>query len=852
MERSPLIKQKNCYGQVFLICFLIAAALFLPHCIVDGLSGEFFHYAGDFNDQQISFYAYANNFIKRGGSFSWATDLGSGFINAYSFYLVGSPFFWLSLLFPAKWMPWLMVPFLCLKFALAGGGAYLWLRRWPKNQSMAVLGGCLYAFSGFSVYNIFFNHFLDVVALFPYMLAALDSTVIDGKKGVLPFWVALNLLNNYFFFAGQAVFLIIYFVCLCIGRIYKLKWRLFGRLAFETVLGCALGCLLLIPAALSLLQNPRTIDPFSGYGYLVYGKAQQYLAILYSMFLMPEAPYLTDMFNEGVLKWTSLSAFLPLFGIAGGLAFCRLKPRHPFSRILKVCLVCALVPALNSAFYCLNSSYYARWFYMPLLILSAVSVMALENHRAEFKTPVVTVTLFTLSAAAFALVPNKDADGNFVLGVVDSQPRFWAIFGVSLLGVALFAVLLKIFRTPARKRQLGAAMLAGVAGFTFLYGSLHLSLTKYGQWQRDSDYVQQTYREQDTLAAALPEDTFYRVDAYECYNNMGLWLDKSCIQFFNSTVAPHILEFYPTVGVTRDVNSKPAAKLFGLRGLLGVRYTLVPREKQPEWQKEALDGWTLYKTSGSYLIYQNENWVPMGFTYDQYLREEIYEQTPEEQRGSLLMKALVLSDEQIAQYGHLLTPLPEEAASELTYAAYTQDCDARRAAAASSFDADNNGFTATITLDKENMVFFSVPYDDGFTATVNGEPVTIENVDNGLMAVPAPAGENIIRFTYHTPGLAVSGRLAAAAAAVYALYLILLGRKRARCREEALDAAETGETLLERGPEPIEEEIAPTLAAEDQEGQYETTGELRFAETPPTPENTVHHEIEIDKKEENE
>ena len=67
------------YWQVFWLCFAVAAALFLPHCIIDGLNGDFFHYAGDFNDQQISFYSYANNFVKQGGSFSWATDLGNGF-----------------------------------------------------------------------------------------------------------------------------------------------------------------------------------------------------------------------------------------------------------------------------------------------------------------------------------------------------------------------------------------------------------------------------------------------------------------------------------------------------------------------------------------------------------------------------------------------------------------------------------------------------------------------------------------------------------------------------------------------------------------------------------------------------
>ena len=186
---------KSNYWRVFVLCFLTAVLLFLPHCIIDAAAGGgYFHYAGDFNDQQINFYQYANAFVKQGGTFSWATDLGSGFVNSYSFYLLGSPFFWLSLAVPARLMPWAMVPLLCLKMAVAGGGAYLWARRWVREEGWSMLAGCLYAFSGFSIYNIFFNHFLDVVALFPYLLAALDDAAIDGKKGRFPFWVALNLL----------------------------------------------------------------------------------------------------------------------------------------------------------------------------------------------------------------------------------------------------------------------------------------------------------------------------------------------------------------------------------------------------------------------------------------------------------------------------------------------------------------------------------------------------------------------------------------------------------------------------------------------------------------------------------
>lgn len=768
------------YRRAFLLCLALSAALFLPHCIADGFTGGFFHYAGDFNDQMIPFYAYANAFLKQGGSFSWATDLGSGFVNAYSYYCLGSPFFWLTMWVPARLMPFTMVPMLCLKFAVAGGGAYLWMRRWVRQEQWCLIGAVLYAFCGFNIYNVFFYFFLDAPALFPYLLASLDDAAIDGKWARLPVWLGLNLLNNYFFFAGQAVFLILYFVCLCVGGRCHLTLRRFARLAFETVLGCAAGCVLLIPAALSLLQNPRTIDPFNGYGYLVYGSAQQYLAILYSAFLMPDAPYLTDLFNSGVTKWTSMSAFLPVVGIAGGLAFCRVRRRHPFARLLPVCVVCALVPALNSAFYALNSSYYARWFYMPILILCAATVLALKDQalrETEVPRALGLCALATLSAVAFALVPNTDDEGEFVLGVVNNQWRFWGIFAASALGVALFALVLRLGRR--NPRRFGGMLLTAVMGYTFLYGTVHLSISKYAQWDNDLDYPQMTWGAADEINAVLPDDVFYRLDAYECYNNMGIWLGRSCIHCFHSTVAPSILEFYPAVGVTRDVSSKPDVSRYALRGLLGVRYTLVPLEKTSDWEADATQGWSLVTTTDHYALYQNDNWVPLGLTFDYYITPERFEQVPDEQRGSLLLKALLLTKEQAAAWGDTLQPLPEAQFENRTWDAYVSDCDARRQSGVSRFTATSRGFTATADLARDELVLFAVPYDDGFTAAVNGKQVDILNVDNGLMAVPVPAGHSDIVFTYRTPGLGVGAVVSAGALAVLVAYA-LWARRRAR------------------------------------------------------------------------
>ena len=773
--------QKSRYWRVFGLCFLVAAALFLPHCIADAVwGGGYFHYAGDFNDQQINFYQYANAFVKEGGTFSWATDLGSGFVNSYSFYLLGSPFFWLTLWVPSRLMPWMMVPLLCLKMALAGGGGYLWARRWVRNEDWSMVAGCLYAFSGFTVYNIFFNHFLDVVALFPYMLASLDDAVLDGKRGRLPFWVALNLVNNYFFFAGQAVFLILYFLCMLAGRAYKVGPRRFAVLAWETLLGCAMGCVLLIPAGLSLIHNPRTIDPYNGYGYLLYGNSQQYGAILYSAFLMPDAPYFKDMFQEGILKHTSMTAYLPLVGIVGGIAFCRGRRSHPFTYIMKACILCAFVPVLNSAFYALNSSYYARWYYMPVLVLCGATAYVLARpHLAGHQVPRAwrLVALVTLSAAAFALVPNTDEDGNFQLGVVDLQPRFWGIFAVSVLGVGLFWLLWKLSH---HRRAWPRVMLAGILAFSFLYGTVHLSLTKYPQWQTDGNLIAETYDSVAEIEELLPEDSFYRLDAYGAHNNLGLWFDKSCLQFFNSTVAPSIMEFYPEVGVTRDVNSKPDVQNYALRGMLSVRYTLVAKDSVKDWNGENLTGWTLCGETDAYQIYRNDNWVPMGFTYEYYVTPEQLETVPQEERAQILMRALLLEEDQVETYAGLLEPLPEEELARRDAETYAADCADCRASAVTSFTATNTGFTARTNYADQELVFFSVPWDAGFTATVNGVPAVVEKVDNGLMAILVPAGEAEIQCTYHTPGLGLSAGISLAGVAVYGVYILLLYRRRKR------------------------------------------------------------------------
>lgn len=765
--------------RTMLLCALTAAIFFLPFYIIDG---GFFHYAGDFNSQQISFYRYMNGFIKGTGcpdgmagaarsTFSWATDLGSGAMNAYSFYLYGSPFFWLSLIFPQNWLPYLMVPLLVLKFAVAGGGAYRYLCRYVRRSDHAVLGACLYAFSGFSIYNVFFNHFIDVVALFPWMLWALDETLYEQEEhyGLFAFWVGVNLLNNYFFFIGQVLFLVIYFICKLTTKDFPMNVRLFVRLAFESLLGAALGFVLLWPAVLSILQNPRTIDLSSGWGFLTYSKVQQYLAILLSWLLPPDSPYITSIWSEGIIKWTSMSAYLPLCSLAGAMAYWRARKGDSKKRIVATCAIFALVPVLNSAFYALNSSYYARWYYMPVLILCAMTASALESpdiSADELDAPVRGIGWLMIATLAFALVPVQDGDTKeWSLGVLQNPGQYAAVLSFGIGGLILYRLLCRRWRGS---RAFARRMTAVVLAFACAFSMVHIGIGKFGQWHTDSDLVEQ-YTSAIKLKDDLPEDD-WRVDTYKTHDNLGLWLDKSSLQYFGSTAAPSILSFYPALGVKRDVRSEPDISNYALRGLLSVKYLITTPEKQEDFLAAADDGWSYYDTKDGFMLYENENYVPMGFTYDYYITEASYETTVKNTRANLLMRALVLSEEDAEAYGKYLEKLPDAKLDDLWYDTYVSDCADRRASACSSFRMTNSGFHAEITLKKDDLVFFSVPYDDGFTAYVNGKEADIVRVDEGLMAVLAPAGENTIDFVYQADGYSLASKVSLAALAAFVLY----------------------------------------------------------------------------------
>ena len=777
----------------FWLALVLGILLFLPFIIYD--HGYFFYY-GDFNVQQIPFYQMAHDCVRSGNIFwNWNTDLGANFIGSYSFYVLGSPFFWLTLPFPSAAVPYLMAPLLILKFACASAAAYAFLRRFVR-PNLALLGGLLYAFSGFSLYNIFFNHFHEAIVYFPLMLLGLEWYMKDDRRGLFALTVFLSALNNYYFFIGQVFFILIYwFVRLGSGE-WKLTFTKFLWLFFEAVIGTAGAAVFLLPSFYAVIQNPRTDNLLAGWNFLLYNKPQRLLDVLHSFFFPQDIPARENFFPESDNKWASMSAWLPLFGCSGVIAYFQSRKHKDWlRRMLIICFFCAVIPGLNAMFQLFNSMYYARWYYMMVLILVLATVMCFEqadqikvNWNRAFGWTFGCTAFFALTIGLLpqSWTPDEET-GRIKLGLMKLPGRFWLFVGIAVICLVLAYLLVLLFR---HERRLFPQWSIAVTCCVILMVGWYL----VGLGKANNNFMPKFVRENALNASIqLPDDgRFYRVDFNEGMDNLGMFWRMPTIQTFHSVVPGSVMEFYPTIGVDRSVASRPDNSHYALRGLTSVRWLFdyentegLQGGKDPvenadkffvnnKTGQPKMPGWEYYDTQNGFKIYENQYYVPMGFTYDAILSRTEYDDKTAMSRELALMKALVVEDADLAVFEALLPHLDEEN-TYYNRDQYLEDCLARRESAASSFSYDNRGFTAVIGLEKDSPVFFSVPYESGWTATVNGEPAQIYTVNVGFMAVICPAGEQVtIRFDYMTPGLYSGGLISLASLLLLLIYVLCM------------------------------------------------------------------------------
>ena len=774
-KHTLLRPRKEKWLFTFVLSLLIAAAFFIPYITMG--KGYFIFY-GDFNAQQIPFYKMCHAAVRNGSfGWNWYTDLGANFIGSYTFYLLGSPFFWLTIPFPNSFVPYLLGPLLILKFGCATLTAYLYIRRFTKTPEAAMLGSLLYAFSGFSIYNIFYNHFHEAIICLPLLLWALEVLITENRRGFFALTVALCALVNYYFFFGMVVFCIIYFFVRVFSKAVTVKFSRFLILLLESVLGVLMAAVLLLPSFYTVIQNGRVSEVLLGWDALSYPNEQLYLNIIQSFFFPNDLPAIASFFPDTNREWASVAGWLPLFSMVGVFAFFKSRNKSWLKKLFGICVLFAFIPILNSLFSAFNSNYYARWFYMPILMICLMTASVSEDHNVSFKGAFKWVVGITVAfVLAIGLFP-QEIDDKIVFGLFaqseDSTYKlsFWLFSAIALLGLAILFVLLLVRRK--NKTHFVKASIVCVCILAIIYGNCYMAIGRCYSAPINDTMI-------DRLIEGnidFEDNSNFRIDTYDCEDNLGMFHSVPSINAFHSVVPGSIMEYYDFIGYNRNVATRLDTSLVAVRSLLSVKYLVNPTNEESFLDSEGqplMTGFEYSKTDGGYYIYENENYIPFGFSYDYYMTEDFCENYNNNARSRLMLKAILLSDEQVKKYGDILTDIADSDEFFLfTDEEIQEDSQNRAQTAAHEFSVDNQGFTARVKRDDKSLVFFSVPFEEGWSCTVNGKAAQIEKVNAGFMAVAVDEGESVIRFDYTTPGLNLGIKITFISVTLFLIYFLI-------------------------------------------------------------------------------
>ena len=98
----------------------------------------------------------------------------------------------------------------------------------------------------------------------------------------------------------------------------------------------------------------------------------------------------------------------------------------------------------------------------------------------------------------------------------------------------------------------------------------------------------------------------------------------------------------------------------------------------------------------------------------------------------------------------------------------------------SDISFENDVYSAVVKNPEESgMLCVPIPYTSGWTATVNGKKVQVQNINGGLCGVEVPKGSCKVKMTYRLPYLELAAMISAGGLAVwFILFILPFGRRK--------------------------------------------------------------------------
>lgn len=268
--------------------------------------------------------------------------------------------------------------------------------------------------------------------------------------------------------------------------------------------------------------------------------------------------------------------------------------------------------------------------------------------------------------------------------------------------------------------------------------------------EKPQDFFREMYRVDlaDCLNYLKENDpTFYRVE--KDYISGTVSMDSSGqgylgISTYNSVMNGNVKEFvetcYPELFFA-DHNHYTFWNNVDdnwLAAFLGVKYILSGNGEPDETKYKLLD------QVGSLYIHENVLDAQTAHFYTQDISEEsLKELCTEENREELLGEAIALEDgTEIGDASEIQTLKSEEQETAEQNSSVTLDAPQKDSVVTGSVHAEADGYA-----------LFMIPYEKGWSLTIDGEKAELLRGDIGFLACEVPEGDHTILLTFEAPGL---------------------------------------------------------------------------------------------------
>lgn len=782
----------------FLFLLLSASCSFIFRDYLYGNDLMIFNDIGsDTWQQYIMNYTSIVNHL-RDGSFSfWDFNNGLG-INQFNFNLF-DPFLMLLygvgvVLGPAHMLLYINV-IQILKIMVAAFAFYWFLSQFSFSVLSKMITSYAYALNGFLLVWGQHYQFGTVVIYFPLMLLFCEK-FIQKKKGKALFPVMVFLCGiysvyfTYMCLAATGLYLL-FRILMLDGLTWKERIQRFLLGCAEMIMGVGMSLVVFLPMAEVLLDVSSRLES-DGTGLLDFLRQcftpysrKFYLSMLKRMFSsnlqngygLAKGPqqYVMNYYEDPVLFCSTLAVFLNVQFLAVlRKADMTKRAKRVLYGVAALILVGTALPVGGTVFnyFTLPTQRYTfvlmtvflllmawMWDYMRkggklnlVLILAVTALMGWaywcgyeQAGFQEYRTNILilTVTGILTAVCLTLLCFLKDTQiRNVILGVMGV---------VLVVNVVSEGGTNYQNRVTMKKTDIPAeVMVQETQRYEEMRTSDDKEIKYRAEIEKPQDFFREMYRVDlaDCLNYLKENDpTFYRVE--KDYISGTVSMDSSGqgyrgISTYNSVMNGNVKEFvetcYPELFFA-DHNHYTFWNNVDdnwLAAFLGVKYILSGNGEPDETKYKLLD------QVGSLYIHENVLDAQTAHFYTQDISEEsLKELCTEENREELLGEAIALEDgTEIGDASEIQTLKSEEQETAEQNSSVTLDAPQKDSVVTGSVHAEADGYA-----------LFMIPYEKGWSLTIDGEKAELLRGDIGFLACEVPEGDHTILLTFEAPGL---------------------------------------------------------------------------------------------------